>query len=184
MLLPPGGRQQLLAGSQCGAAPGAGGDPRRSRPRHDLSGQIVVDDHLLRDVLTGARRSDLGGIASGLATTGLWLFRLSSSFADPRAVGRLSAPVRDLPAELQDRFRAHLMALPDNIEILRLHELAWPMAQMQHRHRALGHHLSAAMVEALAAAHELDAGIAVSSSDDGPGLRAAAEQDGIDFHVL
>lgn len=147
-------------------------------------GKIVVDDHLLRDVLTGARRSDLDGIASGLATTGLWLFRLSSSFADPRAVGKLSAPVMGLPEELQDQFRGHLMALPANIEVLRLRDLAWPMAQMQHRHRALGHRLSAAMVEALAAAHELGAGIAVSSSDVGPALRAAAEHDAIDFHVL
>lgn len=145
---------------------------------------IVVDDHLLRDVLTGVRRPDLDGIASGLATTGLWLFRLSSSFADPRVAGKLSAPVLGLATELQDRFRSHLMALPEAIEVLRLRELAWPMAQMQHRHRALGHHLSAAMVEALAAAHELDAGIAVSADDVGPGLRAAAEHDGIGFHAL
>lgn len=147
-------------------------------------GRIILDDHLLRDVLTGARPPDLDGIASSLATTGLWLFRLSSSFADPRAVGKLSAPVLGLPPELQQQFRANLMALPDNIEVLRLRELAWPMAQLQHRHRALGHHLSAAMVEALAAAHELDAGIAVSSADVGPGLWAAAEHDRIDFHAL
>ncbi len=147
-------------------------------------GAIVVDDHLLRDVLADVRRPDLDGIASSLATTGLWLFRLSSSFADPRVVGKLSAPVMGLPAELQERFRAHLTAVPDNIGVLPLRQLAWPMAQMQHRHRALGHHLSAAMVEALAAAHALDAGIAVSRDDVGPGLRAAAEHDGIDFHVL
>lgn len=145
---------------------------------------IVVDDHLLRDVLTGARRPDLGGIASQLATTGRWLFRLSSSFANPGVVGRLSAPVVALPADLQEQFRAHLTALPDDIEVLHLRQLAWPMAQMQHRHRTLGNHLSAAMVEALAAARTLDAGIAVSENDVGPGLRAAAQRDGIAFHIL
>lgn len=145
---------------------------------------IVVDDHLLRDVLTGERCRDLDGIASGVATTGLWLFRLSRSFADPRVVGKLSAPVAGLPVELQEQFRAHLTALPDDIEVLHLRNLAWPMAEMQHRHRALGHHLSAAMVEALAAARALNGGIAVSADDVGPGLRAAAETDGIDFHVL
>lgn len=145
---------------------------------------IVVDDHLLRDVLAGQRPRDLGGIASRLATTGLWLFRLASSFADQTVVGKLSAPVAGLPLTLQEQFRAHLMALPDDIAVLHLRDLAWPMAQMQHRHRALGNHLSAAMVEALATAHELGAGIAVSKKDVGPGLRAAATEDGITFHIL
>jgi hypothetical protein len=146
---------------------------------------VVVDDHLLRDLLTGERRLDLDGIATGLATTGLWLFRLSSSLADPRAAAKLSAPVMGLPAERQAQFRAHLAALPEEIEVLHLRRLAWPMAELlQQRHRALGHHLSAAMVEALAAAHELDAEIAVSRTDVGPGLRAAADHDGIGFHVL
>jgi hypothetical protein len=58
------------------------------------------------------------------------------------------------------------------------------MAELQQRHRALGHHLSAAMVEALAAAHEIEAGIAVSKHDVGPGLMAAANEDGIAFHAL
>lgn len=146
--------------------------------------RVVVDDHLLRDVLTGERARDLGGIASSLATTGLWLFRLSSSFANPRAAGKLSAPVAGLPVERQGQFRALLTALPDDIEVLHLRQLAWPMAEMQHRHRVLGHHLSAAMVEALAAAHELGAVIAVSEHDVGPALRAAAEHDGIGFHTL
>ncbi len=145
---------------------------------------IVVDDHLLRGVLAGQRPRDLGGIASGLATTGLWLFRLTSSFADPRVVGKLSGPVAALPVELQDEFRAHVMELPDDIAVLHLREIAWSMAQMQHRHRALGNHLSAAMAEALAAAHELGAGIAVSEEDVGPGLRAAALEDNVAFHIL
>lgn len=147
-------------------------------------GTVVIDDHVLRDVLTGERRPDLDGVATGLATTGLWLFRLSSSLSDPRAIGKLSAPVMGLPADLQAQFRAQLAALPEEIEVLHLRHLAWPMAQLQQRHRVLGHHLSAAMVEALAAAHQLDAEIAVSRDDVGPGLRAAAEHDGITFHVL
>jgi hypothetical protein len=40
------------------------------------------------------------------------------------------------------------------------------------------------MVDALAAAHELEAGIAVSKHDVGPGLMAAANEDGIAFHAL
>jgi hypothetical protein len=58
---------------------------------------VVVDDHLLRDVLVGDRPSDLGGLATSLATTGLWLFRLASALALPHVSGKLSAPVVALP---------------------------------------------------------------------------------------
>ena len=55
-----------------------------------------------------------------------------------------------------------------------MRELSWPMAELQHRHRDAGRAMSPAMVEALAAAHRLNAGIAVSRHDIGPNLRAAA----------
>jgi hypothetical protein len=43
---------------------------------------------------------------------------------------------------------------------------------------------SAATVEALAAAHRLGTAIAVSRNDVGPSLRAAAEADGVAFHIV
>ncbi len=146
---------------------------------------VVVDDHILRDVLVGERPTDLGGLVTGqLATTGLWLFRLCSSLAHPTVVGKLSAPVLGLPADLQERFRSKLVALPDEIVVFPLRDMAWPMAEIQHRHRAAGRTLSAAMVEAIGAAHRLGAGIAVSTHDVGPNLQAAANADRIPFHVL
>ncbi len=146
---------------------------------------VVVDDHLLRDVLTGERAPDLEGIASdGIATTGLWLFRLCASFADPEVAGKLSGPVAGLPPDVQDRFRAQVIGLPDEIEVLPMRELSWTMAVLQHRHRSEGRGMSAAMVEALAAAHQLNAGIAVSTSDVGHNLRDSAIADGIAFHTL
>lgn len=145
---------------------------------------IVIDDHLLRDILSGDRPTDLGGRATSVATTGLWLFRLSSAWASPERVGKLTAPVAALPAAQQAQFLDRLMALPAEIEVLHLRDLAWQMARLQHRHRASGRQLSAGMVEALAGAHELDAGIAVSKADVGPNLQAAAEHDGIAFHTL
>ena len=146
---------------------------------------LVVDDHLLRDILSGDRPSDLGGVAAaGIATTGLWLFRLCSSLADPTVAGKLSTPVAALPDELQAAFRAQLTALPPDIDVLPMRGLAWLMAELQTRHRAEGRLLSAAMVEALAAAHRHGGGIAVSSVDVGPNLRAAARADDIPFHVL
>ena len=145
----------------------------------------VVDDHLLRDILAGGRDETLGGLApDGVATTGLWLFRLCSSLAEPTVVGKLSGPVASLPEDLQERFRAQLVALPASIEVLSLRDLAWPMALLQARHRAARRSLSTAMVEALAAAHLLGQAIAVSQNDVGPNLRAAAEADGVAFHIL
>jgi len=145
---------------------------------------VVIDDHLLRDVLTGYRPPDLEGIATSLATTGLWLFRLSSVLASPEVVGKLTAPVAALSAEQQEVFRARLVALPDEIEVLSLRRLAWPMARLQHRHRSEGRPLSAAMAEALAAAQALGGTIAVSSQDVGPNLKAAAEHDRVPFTIL
>ena len=146
---------------------------------------MVIDDHLLRDVLAGQRTMDLDGLApEGVSTTGLWLFRLCSSFADPTVAGKLSAPVSGLPAELRADFRAQLTALPAAITVLPMREIAWLMAELQVRHRAAGRGLSAAMVEALASAHRLEVGIAVSANDVGRNLRSAAEADGIAFVVV
>ena len=145
---------------------------------------VVVDDHLLRDVLTGERPPDLCGLASSRATTGLWLFRLSSAWAHPDIIGKLTTPVAALPAEQQERFVDRLVELPDEIEVLPLRQLSWPMARLRHRHGAAGRRLSAAMAEALAAARALGAEIAVSRHDVGPGLEAAAEHDQVAFHIL
>lgn len=145
----------------------------------------VVDDHLLRDILVGHRDETLDGLAPhGVATTGLWLFRLCSSFAGPSVFGKLSGPVASLPEDMQARFREQLVALPDSIEVLSIRDMAWTMALLQTRHRSEGRSLSAAMVEALAAAHRLGQAIAVSRNDVGPNLRAAAEADGVAFHIL
>ena len=54
---------------------------------------VVIDDHLLRDEVTANRPPDLVGIPTSLATTGLWLFWLNSTWASPDLAGRLTAPV-------------------------------------------------------------------------------------------
>jgi hypothetical protein len=126
----------------------------------------------------------LGGLAlDGVATAGLWLFRLCSSLADPEVAGRLSAPVAGLPARVQDRFRALITEVPDEIEVLPMRDLSTSMALLQHHHRSEGRSMSAAMAGALAAAHRLGAGIAVSTTDVGPNLRDSAIADGITFHA-
>lgn len=146
---------------------------------------VVVDDHILRDLLDGTRSPDLDGLApSGVATTGLWLFRLCASMADPTVIGKLSSPVSALPADQQARFVSKIAEVPDEIVVLSMRQLSWSMATLQQRHRASGRSMSAVMVEALAAAHHLGAGIVVSHYDVGPNLAAAATADGIRFVAI
>ncbi len=145
----------------------------------------VVDDHLLRDILTGERILDLEGIApAGVATTGLWLFLRCSSLAEPGSAGKQSAPVAGFPSHVQARFPSQLTALRDEIEVRSMRELAWSVAELQHRHRRHGRGMSAAIVEALAAAERLSEGIAVSKLDVEPNLKASAEADGVAFRSL
>lgn len=147
--------------------------------------RLVVDDHLLRGVLAGTPRPELAELgADGLATTNLWLFRLSLCWADPDVRARLSEPVSRLPPALQAAFRSRLVSLPEDIELLPMGELAWPMAELCVRHGTYGRHLSATSAEALAAAWRLRGGIAVSGAAVDPGLEAAARADGIELHVL
>ena len=75
---------------------------------------VVIDDHLLRDVLTGTRPPDLDGIATSLATTGLWLFRLSSAWAAPGVVGKLTATVAACTRSVHSRCMGKVRT---NIEI-------------------------------------------------------------------
>ena len=105
-------------------------------------------------------------------------------FADPEVAGKLSGPVAGLSSDLQGRFRAQVIALPDGIQVCSMRDLSCTMAVLRERHRSEGRGMSAAMVEALASAHQLNAGIAVSASDFGPNLRDSAIADGIAFHTL
>ena len=112
------------------------------------------------------------------------MFRLSGAWATPEVLGKLTAPVAALPPDQQELFRGRLVALPDEIEVLPLGQLAWPMALLQHRHRSQRRPLSAAMAEALAGAQAFGGAIAVSSHAVGPNLKAAADHDHIAFHIL
>lgn len=147
--------------------------------------RLVLDDHLLNDVLAGRRPPEFEGLeADGLATTNLWFFRLSLSWADPEVRAKLSEPVARLAPSVQAAFRSRLVALPKDVEVLSMKELVWPMAELCVRHRNYGRRLSAMAAEALATAWRHRGGIAVSRADVDPNLEGAARADGIPFHVL
>ena len=52
-----------------------------------MSGVVLLDDHLVRDVVAGERPAALEVAEDEMATTNLWLFRLVGSVGPPR-VGR------------------------------------------------------------------------------------------------
>lgn len=126
----------------------------------------LLDDHLLRDWLVGpdaalrraVRRDDL-------ATTNLWYARLCKSAASRRG----GALLGDWQPNERDALVAALVALPDEIQMVPMRELAWRMGQLISEHSGL----STLGAEAVAAAEALNARLLVSSRDDGPGIREA-----------
>lgn len=135
---------------------------------------IVVDDHLLRDILTNQSSADL--IAeigeAHIYTTNLWYLRLCRSVVASRG-GQLTGA---LSATQRRALGRNLVELPSTIQIVPLIDLAWQMAQ---RHTEFA--LSTLSCEALVAAEHLDATLCVWSGDDGPNLRAASHTLGISY---
>ena len=128
--------------------------------------RAVLDDHLLRDLLTG--RIDLG-LETVLtdhepATTNLYLLRLCKSVSSARG-GALTG---SLPAEVRSALGRRLVTLPGEIMVVPMRELAYRIAKLATTHR-----LSSLGAEAVAAAEHLGAPLCVWAGDDGPHIRAA-----------
>ena len=137
---------------------------------------LLVDDHLLRGVLVSrpVRRARDALARGDLATTGLYYHRLCASAARPGVAGRLSAPVAELDEASRSRFLAGLLALPDEITVVPIRDLAWRMAELKLRFL-----LSTLVAEALAAAEYLRATIAVDEADLGRHMADAAADLGL-----
>ena len=127
---------------------------------------VLLDDHLLRDWLAGPDPALRRAVRRDeLATTNLWYARLCRSAAARRG-GTLLGQWD--PTE-RDALVAALVALPDEIGVVPMRELAWRMGKLVSEH----HGLSTLGSEAVAAAEALGARVLVSSRDDGPGVREA-----------
>jgi hypothetical protein len=138
---------------------------------------VVLDDHLLRDWLA-SRDQDLIEAVGGdpVATTNLWYARLCKTAAG--AAG--GSVLRGWPTEQRRALIANLIALPGDVHVLPLRDLAWRVGELIADHRGL----SMLGAEAVAASAALEARLLVSSRDDGPGIRSAAETLGIEYVAL
>ncbi len=138
---------------------------------------VLLDDHLLRDWLSGpdpALRRSIG--RAEVATTNLWYARLCKSAAGHSGgalLGSWSGVERAAVI-------SGLVALPEQVLIVPMKDLAWQMGQLASEH----HGLSTLGAEAVAAAARLTARMLVSARDDGPGIRHACTTLRIRYQTL
>ena len=72
-----------------------------------------------------------------------------------------------------------MLDLPDSIDIAPLRSLSYRMAEI-----AADHRVSTLGAECVAATEQFGAPLCVWEGDDGPGIRAAMEQLGLDYRVI
>jgi hypothetical protein len=138
---------------------------------------VVLDDHLLRDVLTDeigpALRRAMRRRTT--ATTNLYYVRLCRS-AQYAHGGKLTG---SWPAEQRRALSRVLGTLPDEVGIVPMRALGVRLAELAHDHG-----LSVLGAEADAAAEHLGAPLCVWEGDDGPRIRACAAAVGVDYRVI
>ena len=139
--------------------------------------QVVLDDHLLRDVLAGEQGRRLARIVATneLATTNLYYVRLCKSVVGARG-GRLTGGSSEA---LRRELGGRLLGLPESIAILPMRLIAYRVAELAHDHK-----VSTLGAEAVAAAENLGASLCVWDGDDGPGIREAARATGVTYRAV
>ena len=138
---------------------------------------VVLDDHLLRDLLAADPAPGLRRILRTRtpATTNLYYLRLCRSVAGARG-GALTG---SWSPDLRRALGRALVTLPDEIRVVSMRALAYDMAIL-----ATDHGLSSLGAEAIAASQALDAPLYVDESDDGPRIRAAAAAHNVTYRTV
>lgn len=149
---------------------------RRPGPRHHVS-LVVLDDHLLRDVLSGEQGGQLGQLVESneLATTNLYYVRLCKSVVSARGGALTGGWTTDRRRELGRR----LLELPDSVLIPPMRLTGYRVAEL-----AEGGRISTLGAEAVAVAEYLHAALCVWEGDDGPGIRSAASSIGVTYRTI
>jgi hypothetical protein len=139
--------------------------------------QVVIDDHLLRDVLAAEHGRRLTRLitANELATTNLYFVRLCKSVVAARG-GALTG---NWSPQRRRELGRRLVELPESILILPMRLVGFRMAELAEDQR-----LSTLGAEAVAAAEHLGASLYVWEGDDGPGIREAARASGVTYRTI
>jgi hypothetical protein len=138
---------------------------------------VVLDDHLLRDVLAAEQSRRLARLVNTneLATTNLYYVRLCKSVIVARG-GKLTG---EWSAERRRELGRRLLELPESILILPMRLIGYRVAELAHSQR-----VSTLGAEAVAAAEHLGASLCVWDGDDGPGIREAARATGVTYRTI
>lgn len=141
---------------------------------------VLVDDHLLLRVLLDDEPPTLRPAGAIIATTGLWYHRLCRALTGPAVVGSMSRRLGAVNEDLAAQAVAAVIELPATIELLSLRTLGWPMGQLVGEPARL----NLLSLEALAAAHHLEAEVCLAAADDNPPLRSAASALGVPVRTI
>jgi hypothetical protein len=145
-----------------------------------VSGGVIVDDHLLLQILLGNEPASLRPSGAALSTTGLWYHRLCWALADQSITGSMSRSLGRVDSRIASAAVRAVVELPDTIGVVSLRSLGWPMASLI----ADGVRLNLLSLEALAAAQMLDAEICLAEADKNPTLLEAAERRGVSVRLV
>lgn len=139
--------------------------------------RAVLDDHLLRDLLSSEVSDELAQVLTDHepATTNLYLLRLCRSVVSS-AGGALTG---SWPTRARQALGRQLVALPGDIEVVPVRILAIRMAELIDAHR-----LSTLGAEAVASAEHLSAPLCVWTGDDGPNIRSALAELNGDYRTI
>jgi hypothetical protein len=138
---------------------------------------VVIDDHLLADVIGGMVPPALAVLRrrAVTSTTNLYYYRLCRA----ALVARGGALTGSWSAERREQAARALMALSPDIEVLPLRHLAFRMAELTR-----DHHLSALGAEAVAAAEAHGGRLCVWEGDAGRNIRACCEAVGVGYRTI
>jgi len=138
----------------------------------------VLDDHLLRDLLSDESNSELDNLLADFepATTNMYLVRLYRSVVSSRGRSLTGA----WPQEARQELARQLLSLPEHIEVVPMRTLAFRMAELAGVRRRL----STLGAEAVAAAEYLDAPLCVWAGNDGDQIRGAMDELNGDYRTL
>jgi hypothetical protein len=131
---------------------------------------VIVDDHLLLQILLNEEPPNFRVPGTRIFTTGLWYHRLCRAVSSHEVTDAMSLRLgRADPVVAASAVRA-ITTLPETIGLMSLRELAWPMARLLQD----GVRLNLMSLEALAAAERQRAELCLAAADDNPQLLDAA----------
>jgi len=138
---------------------------------------VVVDDHLLGDIIGGMIPQRLSVLLrrNDVATTNLYYFRLCRA----ALAGRGGVLTGLWSLERRQQAIRSLTALPPDIGVVPMKTLSFRMAEL-----ARDHHLSALGAEAVAAAEAADGRLCVWEGDDGPNIRSSCAALGVRYSTI